>query len=92
MILSANIHGLEVPLVTLKSINMNKATVEIVSSWTAPGDYYSLGVRIINCTGISKTVWRVIMAFNDENHFFSQDFILGQSFKLFHDDIAFNPQ
>ena len=65
MILSANIHGLKVLLVTLKSINMNKATVEIVVSWTAPGDYYSLGVRIINCTGISKTVWHVIMSLND---------------------------
>ena len=56
MTLSANIHGLEVPLPTLKSINMNMATVEIVMSWTATSDYYTLGVRIINCTGISETV------------------------------------
>ena len=57
MTLSANIHGLEVPLPTLKSINMNMAIVETVMSWTATSDYYTLGVRIINCKGISKTVW-----------------------------------
>ena len=76
MTLSANIHGLEVPLPTLKSINMNMATVEIVESWTATSDYYTLGVRIINCTGISETVWygKMIMIFNDTIEYLQRHF------------------
>ena len=60
MILSAAIHGWQILLPALESVNMYKATVEVVMSRTATSDDYTLGVWIVDRTGITKTSFFVI--------------------------------